>query len=120
MRGPMHSNTTPRWQREGGHFALLRPELGFAAATFAGFAAWATSAATLHPDLVMPIVASTFFLFAGLFALAAWAQGSVDASRVTYRDVAGVLTLIGICASATIDPEQMVQLVESGHTQRPR
>ena len=38
----------------------------------------------------------------------------MDPDNVTYADVAGALTLIGLCAAATIDPEQMVRLVESG------
>jgi hypothetical protein len=113
MREPMHSNTTPRWQQQQGGSFVLRPEFGFAAATFTGFAAWAGSAATLHPDLVMPLVATVFFVFAGVFALAAYVQRGGDLTRVTYRDVAGALTLIGICAAATIEPEQLAALVDS-------
>src|SRR6185436_339246 len=105
-------STSYRWNPGGS--AGIRPEWGFAAATLAAFAAWAATSATLAPDWVMPIVASLFFVFAAVFGLVAFRQSSrVDLTRVTYADVAGALTLIGICAAATIDPEQMVRLVET-------
>jgi hypothetical protein len=70
---------------------------------------------------VMPIVASLFFAFAAVFGLVAFLQSSrIDLTRVTYADVAGALTLIGICAAATIDPEQMVRLVEVQPTDTKR
>lgn len=112
MREPMPSKTTPAdWQG-----FVSRPEFGFAAATFAGFAAWAACLVHLPADFVMPVVATVFFIFAALFGLTAWLQRRVDLTRVTYADVAGALTLIGICAAATIEPEQMVALVEGGRT----
>jgi len=96
--------------------AGIGPELAFAGATFAGFAAWGASKGTLPPDLVMPVVATLFLVFAAALAVVAWRHRRMDPSHVTYADVAGALTLIGLCAAATIDPEQMVRLVESGHT----
>ena len=111
MRERLPAKTTPAgWQ--GGSTGI--PELSFAAATLAGFAAWAVSSAHLPADLVMPVVASIFFAFAAAFALTAWLRRGADPSRVTYADVAGALTLIGVCAAATIEPEQMVSLVEAG------
>jgi hypothetical protein len=91
----------------------IRPEWGFAAATVAGFSAWAAASAILSQDAVMPLVASVFLGLAALFGLAAWRIRPADPARVTHRDVAGALTLIGICAAATIEPEQMVRLVEA-------
>jgi ABC-type Mn2+/Zn2+ transport system permease subunit len=105
-------STSSRW----GHGCSLgvRPEWGFAAATLATFAAWAATSATMASDWVMPIVASVFFAFAAAFGFVAyWQRSRADLTRVTYADVAGALTLIGICAAATIDPEQMVRLVET-------
>ena len=35
----------------------------------------------------------------------------MNPANVTYADVAGALTLIGLFAAATIEPEQLVRLV---------
>jgi hypothetical protein len=112
-------STSSRWNHGGS--VGIRPEWGFAVATLITFSAWAATCATLASDWVMPIVASLFFAFAAVFGLVAFWQGrGVDFSRVTYADVAGALTLIGICAAATIDPEQMVRLVEVQPTDTKR
>ena len=89
------------------------PQFGFATATIAGFAVWAVANATLSQDAVMPVVATLFLIFAAAFAVIAWLRGWMDPNGVTYRDVAGVLTLIGICAAATIDSDQMIRLMQS-------
>ena len=36
----------------------------------------------------------------------------MNPDNVTYRDVAGALTLIGLCAAATIDSDQMMRLAQ--------
>jgi hypothetical protein len=92
------------------------PELAFAGATLAGFAVWAASSVILPPDLIMPAVATVFFALAAALAMVAWRR-EVDPDQVTYLDVAGALTLIGVCAAATIDPDQLVRLVEGGRTE---
>jgi hypothetical protein len=69
---------------------------------------------TLPPDLIMPVVATLFLGFAAVLAMFAGRDHEVGSGQVTYADVAGALTLIGLCAAATIDPDQMVRLVESG------
>ena len=86
---------------DGSRRRALGPELAFGGAVFASFAAWGASTVTLPPDLIMPVVARR--------------DRDLDSGQVTYADVAGALTLIGLCAAATIDPDQMVRLVESGH-----
>lgn len=91
------------------------PQVGFAFATIAGFAVWGAAIALLPPDAVMPAVASLFLTFAAAFAVIAWLRGRMNPNGVTYRDVAGVLTLIGICAAATIDSDQMIRLMQSSH-----
>ena len=99
------------------HNAGFGPQLGFVAATVAGFAVWGAANAALPQDAVMPVVATLFLIFAATFAVFAWMRGWMDPNGVTYRDVAGVLTLIGICAAATIDSEQMMRLVQSRETE---
>ncbi len=92
----------------------IGPQLGFAAATFAGFAAWSGLVVSIPGDLVMPVMASIFLLFAAGFAVIAWRNHKEDPTRVTYADVAGALTLIGLFAASTIDPDQLVRIVENG------
>jgi hypothetical protein len=113
MREHVPAKPAPSRRKDSGNIGF-RPEWGFAAATMASFAAWGFASATLAPDAVMPLVATLFLGFAALFGVTAWQQRQVDPERVTYADVAGALTLIGICAAATIDPEQLLRVVEGG------
>jgi hypothetical protein len=46
-------------------------------------------------------------------ALAGWLRGNkVDVARLTYWDVAGALTLVGIGATTLVDPEQLARLFD--------
>ena len=78
----------------------------------AGFAAWMASQAMLPPDAAMPVVSTLLLVLAGATAAVAWRHGPMDPDNVTYRDVAGALTLIGLCAAATIDSDQMMRLAQ--------
>jgi hypothetical protein len=60
----------------------------------------------------MPVVATVFLMFAATFGALAWWRGRMDERALTYRDVAGALTLIGICAAAAIDSEQMIRIAQ--------
>ena len=93
------------------------PEFGFAGATFAAFAAWAGLTAAVSPDLVMPLLATLFLAFAAGFGIVAWYSEERNADRVTYTDVAGALTLIGLFAAATIDPDQLIRIVATPSTE---
>ena len=87
------------------------PELTFAAAIFVGVAVWAGLSITLPPDLVVPIIATLSFGFAAALAVVASLRGFENPACVTYADVAGAITLIGVCIAATIEPEQMVGII---------
>jgi asparagine N-glycosylation enzyme membrane subunit Stt3 len=91
---------------------LAGPEIGFIAAVLITFVSWTVSLKAVASDLVMPGLMATFLLFACVFAAIGLRQRNADPRRPTYWDIAGALTFIGICASATIDPDQMVRLVE--------
>lgn len=93
----------------------IGPQLGFAAAILLSFIALSAARVTLPPDAVMPAISTLVLVLAGGFALIAWGRRGMDPNNVTYVDVAGALTLIGLCAAATIDPDQMVRLVSSHH-----
>lgn len=78
-------------------------------------------AATLQPQVareaLVPMAASLIFLFAAAVALIAWLR-PMSRRQFTYWDAAGVLTFIGICVSASVEPEQMVQLVAGADSPR--
>ena len=107
----------PARSEEPSPLLRLLPQIGFALALFAGCVAWATANAIFPADAVMPAVSTTLLLAAGAFGLIAWRARQMDASNVTYRDVAGALMLIGVCVAATIDAEQVMRLVQSQNTE---
>jgi hypothetical protein len=92
------------------------PEFAFAATLLVAFAAMAACTKMLPPDLVLPVVSTLFFVLACVVALVALLRDrACEQSRMTYWDVAGALTLFGICVASQVDAEQMVRLVEGAH-----
>jgi hypothetical protein len=108
--------TKPRYEQRSDPLGI-GPQLGFAAATFAGFAAWSGLIVSVPPLWIMPVLATMFLLFAAGFAVIAWRNRGEDPTRVTYADVAGALTLIGLFAASTIDPDQLVRIVVDSQTE---
>jgi hypothetical protein len=81
---------------------------GLGAAGF-GACVWALPAA-----LVLPAFSVLAIALAGAAALLALAvRGRPALTRVTYWDIAGALTFVGICAALLSDPEQAIPLLES-------
>jgi hypothetical protein len=74
-------------------------------------------AGLLPHNLLMPAIGTLLFVLAAIFALVAWVRCSTDEYQVTYWDVAGALALIGICAAALVEPDQLVQLVAGAHSE---
>ena len=89
------------------------PEVGFFAVLLVALGALAVLRVSVTSDFVMPLIATLFLVAAAAFGAVAWWSKRQDDRGLTYRDVAGALTLIGICAAAAIDPDQMVRLVQS-------
>jgi hypothetical protein len=108
--------STKRWVRQDGDPLGIGPQLGFAAATFSGFAAWCGLIVSIPQNLVMPAITTLFLLFAAGFAVVAWQRAGEDSTRVTYADVAGALTLIGLFAASTLDPDQLIRTVVGERT----
>ena len=100
--------------------APLGPRAVFIGAVVVGFAAWGIFQATLTPDLVMPLVATVFFVLAVVVGPLAWLRRGMSPLNVTYTDVVGALTLIGVFAAAAIEPEQMIWLLEGGGNLNPK
>jgi hypothetical protein len=91
---------------------FLGPGAKFAAAILLALGA-ATMPAMVPPTAVLPVIATLLFLTACVAALFGWLGGQgARAGGLTYWDVAGALTFIGICVAATIDPNQLVELAE--------
>jgi drug/metabolite transporter (DMT)-like permease len=101
--------------------AAARPATGPVLVLAGALAATLTAAAVWQPSIareaVVPAAATLLFVFAAGVALLAWLR-PVPHRHFTYWDAAGVLTFIGICAAATVEPEQMMQLVTGA--ERPR
>jgi hypothetical protein len=96
---------------ERGERRGVTPEIAFAAAAFAVFVTWSCLMATVPAQHVMPAIATMFLIFATGFGVVAWRYRDDNAYRVTYADVAGALTLIGLFAAATIDPDHLVRII---------
>ena len=90
------------------------PQLGFAVAVVVGFVAWSGLIVPIPGHFGMPLLATLFLIFAAVFGVIAWRHRHEDPARVTYADVAGALTLIGLFAACTIDPDQLVRIVADG------
>ena len=116
LTSPRNKPAKSSWHWAQTRLIAIGPRLGFGVAVVISFAAWVVSRATLPADMVMPLFATLLLLFAATFGAIAWWRGRMDPGGVTYLDVAGALTLIGLCAAAAIDSEQMLRLVQSGST----
>lgn len=92
------------------------PQIVFVGALAAAVAIAVVLAQSLSKDYVLPTVSTLLFVLAAAIALIAWRR-STRGPRLSYWDVAGALTFIGICVTAAIEPDQMVRLVAgTGHS----
>ena len=110
--------TTKKFHVQRSNAVGIGPQLTFAAAIFVGLAVWTGLSTTLTADLVVPIMATLSFGFAAALAIVASLRGCENPACVTYADVAGAITLIGVCIAATIEPEQMLRIF-AGDSARP-
>jgi hypothetical protein len=93
------------------------PEIAFAVTLLLAGVAIVAAMQMLPGDFVLPVVSTLFFILAGLVALVAWRSTRAKPDRLTYWDVAGALTLFGICVASQVEPDQMVRLIEGTHRQ---
>lgn len=102
-----------RWGTADDHHSGIGPELSFAACTLACIAAWGAMHHTFEQSLIRPAITTLIFVLASVIALAAWRHRRMDPNNLTYADVAGALTLIGMGVASTIDPHEFVRVVFS-------
>jgi hypothetical protein len=100
-----------RWGTADDNHSGVGPELAFAGSTLACVAAWGAMHSTLAPVLIRPAIATLIFVLAAIIAVVAWRHRRMDPNNVTYADVAGALTLIGMFVTSTIDPHEFVRVV---------
>jgi hypothetical protein len=94
------------------------PRRAFAAATAIAFAGSVAATTLLPHDLALPVISMLFFLLAAAIAAVGQGRGPAEHGALTYWDIAGALTFVGIFAAALVEPEQLVRLVEGdGRTQ---
>jgi uncharacterized membrane protein YgdD (TMEM256/DUF423 family) len=92
------------------------PVIALTGALAATLAAVAVMQSSIAREALEPMAASLIFLFAAAVALIAWFRPM--SRQFTYWDAAGALTFIGICVTASVEPEQMVQLVAGANPPR--
>ncbi|MGH6767855.1 MAG: hypothetical protein ACRECO_02415 [Xanthobacteraceae bacterium] len=106
--------TNPAKRRaQRGRARATGPAAAFAATVLLAFAALILAAVTLPKDTALAAISSLFFAFAALVALLAWRLRGPDDRALSYWDVAGALTLFGICTATLMDSDQLVRLIES-------
>lgn len=98
-----------------GSAGAFGPAAAFAATVVLAFAAWMLAALILQKDIALAAISSVLFAFAAFVALIAWRSGRAETTALSYWDVAGALTLFGICAATLMDSDQLVRLIESQH-----
>jgi len=90
--------------------ALLTLVLGFAA--FAGLL-W-----LLPPPLILPAISVLLLSVAGGIAFVAWRRPKPHQSQLSYWDLAGAVTFVGIAAALLSEPDQALPLLEASRPLR--
>lgn len=101
--------------RRAGWTADIGPRTALTSAGLLAIAAFALLRPVMSSDVLIPFIATLFFLKACLALHFAWREpDGARSARLTYWDVSGVLTFAGICVAALIEPESLVRLVAAG------
>lgn len=72
----------------------------------------------LPRQLVLPVVCVAALATAGAVAFVAWLHRASNRSHPTYWDIAGALTLIGMCAAILSEPDEVIPLLEAATRNR--
>ena len=101
--------------RPGAHIRspTFGPQMLFGMTVFAVFAVLTGAITAVPADLLAPLASTMLLVAAAVAALAGWLRGrQADIAQVTYWDVAGALTLVGIGAATLVDPDQLVRVFD--------
>jgi hypothetical protein len=110
LKGTMNTATGAMGLNAAGRFLLSGPHLALQASLLTALAAAVLLPGVLSPDAVLPAITTALFLMAGLVAGLAWLRGGGRPHGLTYWDASGLLTVVGICIAAAVEPEQLVRL----------
>lgn len=100
---------------KGGHGGQdYGPQTAFGIAAFAAAAAAFIVAWHAAPSFVLPTISLILLGCAATIAVIAWARPVQNGRTITYWDVTGALTLIGISAALLSDPDIALPLLDSG------
>jgi hypothetical protein len=95
-------------------FAVPAPVAAFSIVTLTALTGLVFGASILPKDLALAVASSIFFTGTVLVALIAYCVGnSREGGSLSYWDVAGALTLLGICAATLLDARQLVTSLEA-------
>jgi hypothetical protein len=86
--------------------------IALAGALTAGAAALIAALFLVPPPLVFPVTGFALVVAAATFALIAWASPPEAGNRLVFWDVAGAMTVLGLCAALIGEPEQAVALLD--------
>jgi hypothetical protein len=87
-----------------------------AGAAIAVTAIVATPQLALARDVALSAASLILYTLAAFVALFGWSR-PVPPRGLSYRDVAGVLVVIGILVSINVEPDQLIRLVTSSANQ---
>jgi hypothetical protein len=82
------------------------------AAIAAASAALIVALFLLPPAMVFPVTGLALVLAAATFAAIAWASPPEVGNRLVFWDIAGAMTVLGLCAALLGEPEQAIALIE--------
>lgn len=85
--------------------------------SFAGAGAVCALIPTMPAPLVLPAIGVLATLAAAGVALIAWLSAQRVAAALTYWDVAGALTLVGVVATLLSEPELVLPLFDNQRTE---
>jgi len=94
----------------GRQMAATGPRVALAASVIATVAFAAISYHSLPREALLPATVTFVFVLAAIVALFAW-RDPIPRRLFTYWDAAGLLTLIGVMASAMLEPGDLARLV---------
>jgi hypothetical protein len=93
------------------------PTLAAATVVFAGASASCALVWTLPAPLVLPAIGVLATLAAVIVALIAWLTAQQVSGSLTYWDVVGALTVVGVFATLLSEPELVLPLLENQRTE---
>lgn len=99
--------------------AINGPQTLALATLLAGFGAFDLLVLFLPPPLILPAISTLLLIVAGGIALIAWRRPCPHQSLLSYWDLAGAVTFIGIAAALMSEPDQALPLLEASRTASP-